>query len=242
MSPGEKSHMTLGGHFGDLRRVVIVSFIATLITSIIIFTFFSEQLFNWATSHMTELNLPLVAITVTEAFFTKIKICFIAGFIIAFPITFWQVWTFVAPALYDNERKWAYLILPIGIVLFAAGVVFAYLFVFKIAAGFLLITQGEGLMVIVSVNKYLSFLLAFLIPFGLTFEIPLIIVFLTRLGLITPQFLTRNRKYVFLISFIIAAILTPPDVISQVFMALPMLLLYEVSILISWMVKTREMG
>ncbi|HHX51152.1 MAG TPA: twin-arginine translocase subunit TatC, partial [Clostridia bacterium] len=130
-------------------------------------------------------------------------------------------------------------LLPISLVLFAGGVLFAYYTVFRFAAGFLLMVAGEGLSAMISVSRYVSFLLAFLLPFGFIFQLPLVILFLTRAGIISAQLLVKNRKYVILATFIIGAILTPPDVVSQVFMAGTMIILYEVSILTARLVKRK---
>lgn len=233
--------MTIVEHLEELRRVLVVSILAVLIATTVVFSLFREQLFLLAVAPLKELNLPLIYISPTEAFFTKVKICIIGGVMVSLPVVMWQVWSFVMPALRVQERRLVYTLLPSSIILFAGGVLFAYYTVFRLAARFLLVTTGQGLQAMITVSKYVSFLLSFLLPFGFVFELPLVVLLLTRLGLVTPSFLAKNRKYAILCTFIIAAALTPgPDIVSQMLMAAPMLVLYEVSVLISRLVKAKK--
>lgn len=142
--------------------------------------------------------------------------------------------------LYPHEKKYIYKLVPISIILFVSGVVFAYFTIFPLAV-YVLITLASEFEPMLTISKYLSFCLNFLIPFGLVFEFPLIVYFLTKIGVITPQWLLHNRKYAIVIAFVLAAVLTPgPDPLSQLLMAAPMVVLYEVSIIVSKVVAKKR--
>lgn len=223
---------TILGHLEDLRRALLISLIAIVVVAIVAF-YYSDHLLEFIQKPLSALGLKLVFIGVTEGFFIKLKLAFLAGLIGAFPVVAWEIWSFVVPALYPHERKYVLILFPLIIILFVAGVLFAYFTVLKLVLAFL-IYVAEGLEPMLTVDKYVSFVLAFTIPFGLVFELPVIVYFLTRIGILTPDKLSRNRKYALLVIFILAAALTPgPDPISQCLMAVPVYLLYEVSILVS---------
>ncbi|MHB1420275.1 MAG: twin-arginine translocase subunit TatC [Bacillota bacterium] len=227
-------------HLDEIRKVLTISILAVLGTSLISFFVFGERLFNLIIQPLTQLGVKPVYIGITEAFMTRLKISLLAGVILALPVIMWQLWSFILPALHGREKRTVIAIVPVSTLLFILGAGFAYTTVFRFAIRFLLLVAGEGLIPMLSIGKYVSFLISFTLPFGLIFELPLVIYFLTRFGLITPQFLVRNRKYSILIIFIAAAVLTPgPDVVSQLLMAGPMVLLYEISIIISKLVKSR---
>ncbi|SHI42042.1 twin-arginine translocase subunit TatC [Desulfofundulus thermosubterraneus] len=229
--------MSLAGHLGELRRVVIVSTIALIACAIIAFFTFGDQLLAFLTRPLKELGVPVIATRVGEAFITKIKVSLLAGFILAFPVMVWQVLGFILPALNRGERRLLLVLFPLSVTLFATGVAFAYFTVFPLTVRFLLILVTEGLQPMITVRDYLSFVLAFFIPFGLVFQLPLAVFVLTRMGLVTPRWLVKKRKYALLVNFILAAILTPgSDVISQLMMAMPMVLLYEAGVLVSYLV------
>lgn len=229
--------MPLMGHFSELRKVVIFSAAALTACSIIAFFAFGDQLLVFLTRPLKELDVPVIATRVGEALVTKIKISLLAGFILAFPVMVWKVLAFILPALTWGERRLLFTLFPLSVALFAAGIVFAYFTVFPLAVRFLLVMVTEGLQPMITVRDYLSFVLAFFIPFGLVFQLPLVAFVLTRMGLVTPGLLAKKRKYALLVNFILAAVLTPgSDVISQLMMAMPMMLLYELSIVVSSLV------
>lgn len=229
--------MPLAGHLGELRRVVIVSTIALIACAIIAFFAFGDQLLAFLTRPLKELDVPVIATRVGEAFITKIKVSLLAGFILAFPVMVWQVLGFILPALTRGERRLLLVLFPLSVTLFATGVAFAYFTVFPLTVRFLLVLVTEGLQPMITVRDYLSFVLAFFIPFGLVFQLPLAAFVLTRMGLVIPRWLVKKRRYALLVNFILAAVLTPgSDVISQLMMALPMVLLYEAGVLVSCLV------
>ena len=226
-------------HFEDLRRTLIVCLIALMIATFGCF-FFSDFFLSLLRRPIDQLGLNLIFIGVTEGFFTKIKVALYAGLVVSFPVIAWQVWRFIVPALYPNERRYILTLVPVSTLLFVAGVVFAYYTVFPVMMRFLLQISGE-LQPFITVSQYVSFCISFLIPFGLIFELPVFSMFLTRIGLITPQWLRAKRRYALLLFFIVGAVLTPsPDPISQCLMALPMYVLYEASIIVSRFTRAKK--
>jgi len=236
----EEKTMTIVEHLEELRKVVVVSIVAVIVSSMVIFIFFRDVLFMIAIRPLADYGIPVIFIGPTEALFSKLKISILTGLFVSLPIILWKIWGFVLPALHSNERRYVYLLMPASLLLFLLGVSFAYFTVLQVATRLLLVTAAEGLEPMITVSKYISFLISFLLPFGLVFELPLIVFFLTRIGLINHSFLAKNRRYAILIIFIISALFTPPDVVSQILLAGPMVILYEISILISRLAKPRE--
>lgn len=224
---------TIIEHLEDLRKVIIVSAVALVAAALIVYFAFRDSLFLFLTEPLQELHVPLIQISIAEAFLTKIKISLLAGLVLAMPIIFWQILSFILPALTAKEKRLVYLLLPGAVLFFVTGIIFSYQIVLRFAMIFFLTGVSEGLTPMISVSKYISFLLSFVIPFGFIFEMPLLSIFLARLGLINAALLASKRKYAILAIFVIAALLTPPDVISQLFMAGPMILLYELSIVMA---------
>ncbi|MDW7674399.1 MAG: twin-arginine translocase subunit TatC [Bacillota bacterium] len=228
----EKS-MSLVGHLEELRRVIIVSVISIIGFTIVIYGVFREHLLQFLLMPMEQMDIPLIYISMTEGFITQIKASFFAALIISLPIILWQLWSFILPALYQNEKKYLTLVVPGSFFLFILGVAFAYYMVFPLAVAFLIGISGEGLSPMISIGKYLSFLISFSLPFGIVFQLPLVILLLTKLGIVNAEFLSKNRKYALFAIVVISAMLTPPDAISLTLMAAPMLVLYEISIIFS---------
>ncbi len=177
-------------------------------------------------SHLIFTNLP-------EMFITYLKVSLISGIILATPVIFYEFWKFVAPGLYQNEKRLLVPFVLCSCVLFLGGAIFGYFVVFPFGFKFFLGFSTEYIKALPSVKQYFSFAMKLLIAFGIVFELPVISYFLTKIGIITPQFLKNNRKYAVVIIFALAAIFTPPDVMTQFMMAIPLIVLYEVSILIS---------
>lgn len=172
--------------------------------------------------------------TLPEAFFTRMRIAFVAGLFLASPAIFYQIWAFIAPGLYDEEKKYIIPIALLSAIFFIAGALFCYFIVFPFAFNFFISYSTPDIVMTPKISDYLSFCLKLVFAFGLIFEMPIFTLFLARMGIITASIMRRVRKYAIVAIFIIAAILTPPDVVSQILMACPMLLLYEVSI---WVAK-----
>lgn len=235
----DEKNMSIVEHLAELRKVLIVCFVSILIGSFISFFMWGEYLLDFVTAPLNEYDIPLIYISMTEAFLTKVKISVVAGTVLVSPIVFWQIWSFIVPALHQNEKRIVLSLLPASLILFVLGILFAFFIVFKFVTNFLLVVAGEGLEAMISVSRYVSFLLTFLLPFGLMFQLPLVVLFLTRLGILTTETMVKNRKYVFFAAFVIGAVLTPPDVISQTFMAGTLIILYEGSVLVSRLFKPK---
>lgn len=168
------------------------------------------------------------------------KVALLAGMIIASPVVIWEIWGFIKPALYPQEKRKFRLLFVLALLLFLTGVVFCYFAVYSLAVDFFLVAGDSLATPMLSIDKYVSFLFGFLVPFGVAFQLPVVLYLTTRVGLTTPDMLRSKRKYVILAIFVLAAILTPPDVVSQVALGLPMCGLYEIGILVSRCTKARE--
>ncbi len=230
MTDLEKQPFT--AHLEELRSRLIKSFIAVTIGFLLSYAF-KEKIFEVLTlplikvmnegDHLIYTNLP-------EAFFTFLKAAFISGIMVASPYLLYQFWMFVAPGLYDKERRMVLPILFLSTLFFLGGALFGYFVVFPLGFEFFLSFASDTIRPMPSMKEYLGFASKLLLAFGVAFELPLVLTFLARLGIVSVDMLKRYRKYAILLFFVAAAILTPPDVVSQVLMAVPMMLLYELSI------------
>jgi sec-independent protein translocase protein TatC len=225
-------------HLEELRKRLIICFIAVGVGFVASY-FFSKQLFTLLMRPLLvampeDANLifsGLVYTGPTEAFFTYLKVAFLVGLLLAVPVIMYQLWMFIAPGLYHKEKR---LLLPIVFLssfFFLGGALFGYFVVFPFGFKFFMGFASDFIKPLPSMKEYLSFSTKLLIAFGLVFELPLFVTFLAKLGLVDVQFLKTKRKYAILLFFVFAAILTPPDVVTQVMMALPLMLLYEISII-----------
>lgn len=181
----------------------------------------------------------MIATDVTAPFFVPVKVTMLVAFLLSLPNTMYQIWAFVAPGLYNHEKR---LIVPLvlsSILLFFTGMAFAFFVVFPVVFGFMSSITPQGVAMMTDIDKYLSFVLGMFVAFGVTFEVPIVVVVLNRMGLVSLKQLREGRPYVIVGAFIVAAVVTPPDVLSQVMMALPLCLLYEAGILVS-MVSNRK--
>ena len=166
-------------------------------------------------------------------FFVYLKLSLFGGILLASPVLLWEVWCFVAPGLYDQEKKYVYPFVIFSTILFATGVSFGYFVVFPIAFKFFMGYSSEIIKPLPSIKEYLNFSCKLLFAFGVVFELPLFVLFLAKIGLVNEKMLRSKRKFAILGIFAVAAILTPPDVVSQILMAIPLLVLYEISILVA---------
>ena len=227
--PESLAEGTLISHLLELRSRLLRAFIAVLICFIPC-AFYSNRMFDWLARPLVS-KLPtgqkLIATTVTATFTAPLKLSFVAGLMIAMPYVLFQVWAFVAPGLYRKEKRFAIPLLVSSILLFYAGVVFAYFVVFPLVFRFFVATTPANVMLMADITNYLKFALTLFLAFGVAFETPVAVVLLVLTNLLTLEKLRKARGYVLIIVFVIAAILTPPDVMSQTAMAVPMYLLYE---------------
>lgn len=212
-------------HLDELRNRLIIIVIAILILSVVCFCFVDKILF--ILTRQAE-GLELIYTMPAEAFTSQIRLAIIAAVFITLPFTIYQVMAFISPALRSVERVTLLSLLFLMVFLFFAGVTFGYFAVFPFALRFFLGFSTAELLPLFTISRYISFVVSFLVAFGLVFQVPLIFWFLGSMSLISSQFLSANRKYALLINAIISAILTPPDVFSQVLMIIPLAVLYEV--------------
>lgn len=182
----------------------------------------------------------LVFLAPSEAFFARIKLALAGGLVLAFPFLLYQVLGFVSPYLNRRDRRVALVLIPLSFVLFLLGAGFSYFVMLPFALGFLLGFGGPLMEPMLSVSPYVNFILLMVLPLGLIFQLPIVMVFLTRIGIVDPVHLARNRKYAVFAIFVIAAVLTPADVFSQLLMAGPLLVLYELSLLVGRLARRRQ--
>jgi sec-independent protein translocase protein TatC len=227
----EEKH-TFIEHLEDLRKRLIISLIAIGIGFLVCYIF-SRQIFEFLMIPLQRALPPgatMIFTTPAEAFFTYMKVGLIAGVFVASPIVLYQLWLFVAPALYSHEKRYVIPFVFSSTLLFVGGAAFGYFVVFPLTAKFFMHFATDFIQPAPRLKESLSFCSMLLLAFGIAFELPIFIFFLSRLGVIDSRMLARNRKYVILIIFIVAAVLTPPDIISQVMIAVPLVGLYEASI------------
>ncbi len=252
----DDAKMPFLAHLQELRKRLIICLSAIGVAFVLVFNFrtYLLQLLQWplTTDVIMGRRFPFVgfaqkppiarltALGPAETLWTHFKVAFIAGLFVAIPVVLYQVWKFVEPGLYPKERRFALPFVILSTFSFFLGATFCFAIVLPLALQFLL-TFDPTIQQTPRFSEYVDFTLKFLLAFGVIFELPLAMTIAARLGIVTPQFLARNRKYAILVNFIIAAILTPtPDVFNQTLMALPMCLLYEVGILAARIVSRRK--
>ena len=220
-------------HLDELRQRLIACFIAVGIGFVLSYGF-KERLFDILTRPLISVMQTgdqMVFTGLPEAFFTYLKVAFLSGLILASPVIIYQFWIFVAPGLYKHERRILLPIVFLSTVFFVGGALFGYFIVFPFGFKFFLGFATDTIRPLPSMREYLAFSSKLLLAFGLVFELPIVITFLARLGIVSVDFLKKNRKYALLLFFVAAAIITPPDVVTQIMMAFPLMLLYEISIM-----------
>jgi sec-independent protein translocase protein TatC len=229
----EEGKAPFTAHLEELRKRLITCFIAVGVGFAICYGF-KEKLFQILVQpllRVMETGETLIFTGLPEAFFTYLKVALLSGLMLAAPIIIYQFWMFVAPGLYDREKRLMLPIIFLSSFFFVGGALFGYFIVFPWGFKFFLGFADDYIRALPSMKEYMGFSAKLLLAFGLVFELPLVITFLAKLGLVSVDFLKKNRKYALLLFFAGAAILTPPDVVTQIMMALPLMLLYEISIL-----------
>lgn len=227
--PEDDGTMSLTAHLEELRSRIIKSLLAIVFGSCVAYFFLDEI--------TTCLTLPvgkLYYMKPGEAFFTYLKIDIAAGFLIALPIIFYHAWRFFLPALTKSERAVLGILVPSSVVLFFSGLAFSFFFILPTALRFFMGfgEETENLQSLFSFGSYFEFVILLMLPFGFVFELPLVIIVLAKLGILTSDWLGKYRRYVFFFSFVIGALVTSPDVITQIAVAIPVMLLYEVGYLV----------
>ncbi|MBN2824805.1 MAG: twin-arginine translocase subunit TatC [Campylobacterales bacterium] len=226
-------------HLAELRTRLFNSVIAVFIFFGISFMFY-EPILEWMKQPLVDAmpkDTQIIATGVAEAFFTAIKVAFFSGLMLALPVIFWQFWLFVAPGLYENEKKYVVPFVSAATLMFLMGAAFAYYVVVPFGFEFLINFGSTIAVVTPRIGEYVGFFTKIMIGFGISFELPVITFFFAVLGLVDDEMLKDFFKYAVVIIFIIASLLTPPDVITQLLMAGPMILLYGISIMIAKMVN-----
>lgn len=226
---------SLISHLMELRDRLLRAVIAVFVLFIPC-AFFSDRLFTLIALPLMQ-KMPqgtsMIATSVVAPFMAPLKLALLAGLFLAMPYVLYQAWAFVAPGLYRHEKRFAIPLMVSSVVLFYAGVAFAYFVVFPLMFAFLTSAAPAGVQVMTDMSNYLDFVLLLFFAFGIAFEIPIATVLLASTGLVRIETMTKNRGYVILGIFIVAAFLTPPDALSQSFMAVPMYILYELGIVMS---------
>lgn len=235
------NELPLVEHLVELRSRLIRSLVALVLAAAVMLPF--AQNIYAALAHPLVAALPagthMIATEVTAPFFVPLKVTLMVAFLVTLPYTLYQLWAFVAPALYRHERR---LILPLlvsSFVLFAVGMAFAFFVVFPIVFVYLSKAAPAGVAMATDIDKYVSFVLRMFLAFGMTFEVPVVVVVLFYLGVVSLAQLKAARPYVIVGAFVVGGVLAPPDMISQILMAVPLLILYEGAIVVCGWIKAR---
>jgi sec-independent protein translocase protein TatC len=224
--------MSFMEHLGELRTRIVWALGSAGVGLVIAF-FVTDPAMRFISKPLAKMHTELVFTSPTEAFWTWMKVAMVLAIFISMPAILYQVWRFVSPGLHKHEKKYAAPFIVVGSLLFLIGGAFAMLVIIPYASNFLVtFGQEKGWKPMITVANYTDFVIKFALAFGVVFELPVVITVLALIGVVTPQFLSKNRKYAILINFIIAAVLTPtPDMINQTLMAGPLCILYEVGII-----------
>ena len=221
----EASSMSVVDHLSELRMRLVVAIVAIVIGTLGAY-YYVEDILQILVAPAGKLYYTKP----TEAFFTYMKISLVAGCIISSPIWFYQIWAFIVPALSKGEKKVTFMVVPTAVALFVVGVLFSYYLVLPIAIQFFIGFGTDELQPLFSIGQYIDFVIAFILPFGITFELPLILIALGVMGILSSNRLRQYRKMFILVAFVVGAAISPtPDMLSQTMIAGPMILLYEIS-------------
>ncbi len=234
--------MPFTSHLAELRSRLIKSVAAVTVAFFGCYAA-AEDIFTFLAAPLRRIpvtGLTLIGTAVTEAFFTKLKVAFVAALFIASPVLVWQAWQFIAPGLYEHEKRYTRSLVFFGTLFFAAGGAFCYEIVIQQGLYFLL-RRYEAIRVVpmLQIGDYLSVVSRLVLAFGIMFELPVVAFFLARIGLIDHRFLIRHSRYALIVIALLAAILTPPDLISQVLLMIPLALLYGLSIGVAYLARWR---
>jgi len=233
---------TLISHLIELRDRLLRALLGMLVAFVCLFPFANHIYTLLARPLLAQLPQggQMIATAVTTPFFVPMKVALLAAIVISLPFTLYQAWAFVAPGLYQHEKRWAVPTIVLGTGLFLLGMAFAYFLVFPVVFGFITATAPEGVAVMTDIGNYLDFVITLFLAFGVAFEVPVVVMLLVRFGLVQVATLKEIRSYVVVGAFVIAAILTPPDVVSQLMLAFPLWLLYEAGIFAASFLTPRE--
>jgi len=256
--PNKEKVMTFWDHLDDLRKHIIRSMIAIVVLSVVAFMnreiifdqiilapsntdFITNKAMCWIGQQLSmeslcvePMKLDIININMSGQFMTHMYISAVAGFILAFPYILWEIWRFVAPAMKEKEQRYSRGGILISTFLFLIGILFSYFIIVPLTVNFLgTYSVSASVHNQISLNSYISTVVSLTFAVGVVFELPILIYFLTKIGIVSPDFLKKNRRYMYVIILIVAAIITPPDVFSQTMVAIPLTALYELSIVVS---------
>ncbi len=224
-------------HLEELRWRIFKSIIAVIVMAMVAF-YFAEKLIIFI--KMPFGDTPLYNIQVTGTFYAYLKISLFTGIIAALPVVFYQLWAFISPGLYKKEKAWILPMVAISTLLFLIGAAFCFVVVLPISFKFLMGFAGDLIQNTITIGSYIDFVGLLMLAFGFGFQMPVVAYFLGKLGLITPSFLSKGRRYAVPLLLIVGAVITPPDVFTQVLLAAPLYLLYEISIVVVWLIQRKE--
>lgn len=225
--------MSVYDHIGELQKR-LMSIIVVFVISMVIGLVFSQRIIKWLQQAPAAESITMNAFRLTDAIKVYFEFSFIVAILLTAPVALYHIWAFIRPGLYEKEQKVTLAYIPFTIILFIAGVSFAYFVMFPLVIQFMTKLSAQmGIEEVYGIKEYFRFLFQLTIPVGLVFELPVVIMFFTRLGLITPAFLIKIRKYAYFILLIVAGLITPPDVLSQIIVMIPLIILYEISIFFS---------
>jgi sec-independent protein translocase protein TatC len=219
-------------HLLELRHRLL-KIVLGLVVSVIAFLPFSNELYTWLAQPLLNhipIGTHMIATAVTTPFLVPMKVSTLVAIVVSLPYTLYQAWAFIAPGLYLHERRFIGPLIIASTLLFIAGMAFAYFAVFPVLFGFITSSAPKGVAVMTDIGSYLDFVTTMFVSFGLAFEVPIVVIVLARMNVVTIEKLKDFRSYFIVLAFIIAAIVTPPDVVSQLALAIPMCILYEVGI------------
>ncbi len=228
-------------HLEELRWRIIKALSSVVIFTIIAFLF-SDYVLTWLLepASKVEAQISLQVLKVQAVFIIKLEIALILGVLLSIPVILFQIWSFLSPGLHQKERKYIWPIIIFSMVSFSIGASFAYYIIVPYALDFFLGLAPQNVSNNISIDFYFGFLLRLLIVFGIVFQLPVISIILAKMGLITPAFLKKYRRYAIVTIFVAAAILTPPDPMTQMFLAVPLILLYEITIFLLYFISRKE--
>ena len=237
----EEVEMPFLDHLEELRWRLIRSLVSVVAFTIIAFLF-SDYLLEFLLYSTKNLNQPinLQVLKVQAVFVIKLELSLIAGIIFSLPYIFYQIWSFVAPGLLEKERRYVVPVILFATLSFLAGSAFAYFVIIPFALDFFLGLAPASVTNNIALDFYFGFMVRIIMVFGIVFELPVVSLLLTKLGILTPQFLKKYRRYAIVIFFVLAAVLTPPDPTTQILLAIPLVLLYEVTIWVSYFFRKKE--
>lgn len=227
-------------HLIELRKRLLNSVLSFLLVFVCLFPWAADLYALLAQPLLAKLPLggQMIATDVTTPFFVPVKVAMMTAFLITLPYILHQMWSFIAPGLYSHEKRWILPLVISSLVLFICGMAFAYFAVFPMVFGFITASAPAGVAVMTDIDKYLGFVMSMFLAFGVTFQVPVAVVAMVKMGFVSVAKLRSIRRYVIVGAFIAGAILTPPDVVSQFMLAIPLWLLYEAGIWIAvWMTK-----